>query len=162
MNALRKRQLFFLAKFFAIFVFLHALLYLFPPVFMQEAVAALEADWLGLPREGHLLFVDSQAFAITASCTGLVAGFILAAIVFALKKPGLKEKTAIAVLGLAALLLANLARVYLVLLAALAYGVRWAEAMHFFSWFVMAGLVIAIWYYGASRAYKKKSLDGFL
>jgi exosortase/archaeosortase family protein len=91
-----------------------------------------------------------------------VAGFILIAIIFALKKPELKDNIAIAVLGSAALLLINLLRVYLVLLAAISFGVQWAEAMHFFSWFVMAALVIGIWYYSVTRVYKKKNLDGFL
>ena len=159
---MRRKQVIFLAKFLAIFAVLHLLLYLFDLSPLQEAIASLEAGWLGLAVSGDLVFVAGQAFAITPSCTGLVASFILIAVIFALKKPELKEKIAIAVLGSAALLLLNLLRVYLVLLAALSFGVQWAETLHFFSWFVMAALVIGIWYYGVTKVYKKKSLAGFL
>ena len=160
---MEKKQLVFLAKFFLIFFALHTVMYFLPQVScLQDFIASFEAGLLGLPFEGDQIFIGRQAFAITASCTGLVASFILIAVIFALKQPELKEKIAIAVLGSAALLLINLLRVYLVLLAALSFGVQWAEALHFFSWFVMAGLVIGIWYYGVTKVYKKKSLAGFL
>ena len=159
---MRRKQVIFLAKFLAIFAVLHLLLYLFDLSFLQNAIASLEAGWLGLEALGDLVFVAGQPFAITPSCTGLVASFILAAVVFALKRPGWKEKIATYLIGTLTLLLINLLRVYLVLLAAIAYGVAAAEALHLASWFAMSALIIALWYYSTTRIFRIKSFDGFL
>ena len=161
-KSVRRKQVIFLVKFLAIFAVLHLLLYLFDLSPLQESIASLEAGWLGLEASGDLVFVGGQAFAITPSCTGLVASFILAAVVFALKKPGGKEKVATYLIGTLALLLINLLRVYLVLLAAIAYGVAAAEALHVASWFVMSALIIGLWYYSTTRIFRVKSFEGFL
>jgi hypothetical protein len=57
-KAMQKKQLVFLAKFFAIFIALHTLMYFLPQVScLQGYIAALEAGLLGLPFEGELIYI---------------------------------------------------------------------------------------------------------
>jgi exosortase/archaeosortase family protein len=159
---LKKKQVLFLVKFLAIFIVLQALLFLVDISFLQAGIASLEAGWVGGQSLGSLVYLQGMPFDISPSCTGLVASFILAAVVFALKKPGLKEKAVTFVIGTIALLLVNLLRVYLVLSVASAFNLYLAEVLHIVSWFVMAGLIIALWYYATTRIYKIRDFDGFL
>jgi len=160
-NQLDKRVV-FLLKFFAIFSVLHYLLLVVNLRPMQEFIAKSQAMLLNLTYDGTLVRIGSETFEITPSCTGLVSSIILAAIVFSLKKPGLKSKTATLAIGVIFLLAANYVRVYFVLLSAIAFGGRAAEAVHIITWFLTAALVIVVWYYGTKRIAKVKEFNDFL
>ncbi|MBS3059633.1 MAG: hypothetical protein J4224_04380, partial [Candidatus Diapherotrites archaeon] len=75
---------------------------------------------------------------------------------------GLKSKTATLAIGVIFLLAANYVRVYFVLLSAIAFGGRAAEAVHIITWFLTAALVIVVWYYGTKRIAKVKEFNDFL
>ena len=142
-----KKNIEFLAKFFVIFAALQGVIMVAPLGALNEWIAGVEAGMLSLEREGNTLDGGEANYVISNSCTGLVSGSILAAIVFALKKPELKKKMVVFLAGAAALFAVNLVRVYFVVLGGLEFGFEFAELLHSISWFVMSGLIIAMWYY---------------
>lgn len=162
MKKLKKKAFIFFIKFMVIFFFLHALIYFIDISWLQNSIAALTAQALNLRFEGSRIFIQEQVFEISKSCTGLISSFILSAIIFSLKKPEFKVKVITYAIGTIALLLINLFRVFVVLVAGIYYGVFMAEALHVLSWFVMSGLIIALWYYFNQRIFAIKSFEGFL
>ena len=136
----------FLAKFFIIFGVLQTIIYFAPITPLNAWIAGFEGSLTGLESEGIRISSENANFIITNSCTGLVSGSILAAIVFGLRKPELKLKAGIFLAGAAALFLVNLARIYFVVAAGLAVSAGFAETLHTVSWFVMSGAIIALWY----------------
>jgi len=141
-----KKSIEFLVKFFVIFAVLQAIIWVAPLGALNEWITGFEAGLLGLEHSGNELFSFDAKYIISNSCTGLVSGSILAAIVFALKKPELKKKIGIFLIGLALLFAINLIRVYFVVLAGVKYGFDAAELLHTISWFVMSGLIIGVWF----------------
>lgn len=137
----------FLIKFFVIFGVLQSIIWIAPLKPLNEWIAGLEANALFLERDGNAVITKNAHYSITNSCTGLVSGSILAAIVFALKKPELKKKIVVFVLGANVLFLVNLVRVYFVVLGGVKFGFEFAELLHIFSWFLMSALIILLWYY---------------
>jgi exosortase/archaeosortase family protein len=91
-----------------------------------------------------------------------VSSAILAAIIFSLRRPKLKKKAVMFLLGMAALLLLNLARVYIVLLAGMKYGIYAADILHILSWFAMAAFIIAIWMVATKKMARVKSYSELL
>ena len=159
---MEKKYFLFLAKFFAIFIVLHTLIYFVDLSWLQNSIAGFEAGLLNIPVQEQFVQVNSDVFEVSQSCTGLISSFILAAIVFSLKKPELKTKAVLFTLGSITLLLVNLVRVYLVLLAAQLYGLMAAHWLHVLSWFAMSALIIALWFYLTANYLKIKSFQGFL
>jgi exosortase/archaeosortase family protein len=121
---------------------------------LQNFIASFEAGLLGLESVTNAIQAGGGIFIIAANCTGLVSASILAAVVFSLKKPEFKKKLLVFVAGSFALMLLNLARLYLVLLVATSFGLIWAETVHTVSWFTTAALVLAAWYFGTKRIAK--------
>ena len=109
---LGKRELFFFAKFFLIFFVLEAAINYFGFPALEKFIASTQASFLGLPSSENLVFVTEGTFVINPSCTGLVSASVLAAIIYALKKPGLKEKTLIFLAGASLLIFINYFRVF--------------------------------------------------
>lgn len=136
----------FVLKFFLLFGVMETALFMADISFLEGAITSFEAAVLGLPYAGNMVLVNGQAFRINESCTGLASGIMLASIVFALRKPGIREKAGIFIAGFAALFCLNLARVCLVLLSAELYGAGFAEMLHVASWFAAAGLVLLLWH----------------
>ncbi len=149
-----RKELVFLAKFFAIYFVLQWLVLAAPLGALQQLIAAVEAGWLGLNTAGNIVQAGNGFFEISASCTGLVSASVLAAVVFSLKKPAAKEKVVLFAVGAVVLFLLNFARVYLVLAIAIGYGVELAELAHTVSWFSTAVLVLILWYVGTKRLAK--------
>ena len=149
-------------KFFLIYFLLQAAIQLSPLQPLQEFIAGIEAGALGLESQGSNIYTSSGLFVITASCTGLVSASVLAAIIFALKKPRLKTKVALFVGGTIALFLLNLARVYLVLLVAIRFGAETAGIAHTVSWFSTAAFILALWYLGVKRIAGIKDFAGLM
>ena len=82
---LTKAELFFLAKFFLIFSALEAGINYFGFEGLQSFIASSEAALLGLKSAGNLVFLQGgEIFEVSPSCTGMVSGGILFAIVFSL------------------------------------------------------------------------------
>lgn len=155
-NKFKSKALNFTIKFFIIFAILYALLFILDFSAIENWLASLEAGFLGLQAFGSQVLVGESVFSITESCIGLFSGMVLAAIVFACKKPGLKLKAGIAALGIVLLFLINIARVYFVLLAGKLYGLQTAELLHTLSWLAMTAVIIAVWYYLTKRLSGKK------
>ncbi len=155
-----KKIVFFLVKFFLIFVIAQSLIefaYLAP---LNESIAGISAGVLGLERNGSEVLIGSSNFVVTNSCTGLVSAAILGSIIFALRRPDFKKKLALFLGGAIIILLVNVPRVMLVLLSAKA-GFD-AELVHEFTWFVMSGVVLAIWYFGTKKMEKVKEFRELL
>ncbi|MCX6798520.1 MAG: exosortase/archaeosortase family protein [Candidatus Diapherotrites archaeon] len=141
-----KKAALFLAKFFVIYGALQALLLAAPLGPLLQWIAATEAGALGLQSSGNEIIFSGFSLLIGQNCSGLMSGSVLAAIVFSLRRPGLRKKIALALGGAAALFIVNLARLYFVLLWAMDFGAGSAEAAHTATWFLMAGAIFAIWY----------------
>lgn len=142
-----KPRVLFLLKFFSIFLVLQSIIVVAPLSGLNEWIAKFEAGALNLESRGNTVFTGNAGYVITNSCTGLISGSILAAIVFSLKKPEPKKKTTVFFAGAVILFIINLLRVYIVILGGVIYGFGFAENLHVTSWFVMSAIIIAIWYY---------------
>ncbi|MDO8660572.1 MAG: exosortase/archaeosortase family protein, partial [Candidatus Woesearchaeota archaeon] len=88
--------------------------------------------------------------------------FILAGVIFALRKPELKTKFIMFFAGTLVLLVANVFRIYFVLLAGKEFGVPIAELFHTISWLAMSGIILFFWYYATIRLTGIKNFEGFL
>lgn len=157
-----KKSFVFLSKFFAFFGFFQWMLFVVDTSWLQNFLAGIEAGLLGLARNGNILFIGREAYAIVPSCTGLVSAIVLGAIVFSLKKPSMKEKTGIFSIGVIVLLLVNIVRVYIVLLVGKEFGVQAADTVHVATWFAMSGAIIWAWYFFTKKMTGIKNFDGFL
>lgn len=142
-----KKAIVFLAKFFAIYAVLQFLILAAPIQGLQQSIAWLEGNAFGLETEGSLILFNGHSFEIVANCTGLVGISVLAAIVFALRKPEFKKKAMLFGLGALILFPLNLLRVYLVLLAATSFNPDAAEALHVATWFTTSAAILLLWYY---------------
>ena len=162
LEMIEKKQAVFLLKFFALFGLAHFLLYAVDISFLQAVLAKTEAGLLGLRSNESLVFISKQAFEITPSCTGLVSGITLGALVFSLKKPEMKKKLPIFLAGAAGLFILNFLRVYFVLLSGIWYGVGVAESVHVASWLAMTAGIIGSWYFLTKKITGIKDFDGFL
>jgi exosortase/archaeosortase family protein len=157
-----EKEAFFLLKFFAIFVFLELLLYIIGFESLQIMIAKSQAKVLNLVSEGNNIFSDSGIFEINPSCTGLVSGIILAAIVFSLKKPDLPKKLVVLVSGALVLFVINYFRVLVVIWSGIEFGMQVAEAVHVVSWFSTTFFVFGIWYYFTKFISGVKNFDDFI
>ena len=162
MEKYRKKELAFLIKFFLIYGLLQTIIYFAPLNFITESIAAFEAYLLGLESKGSKIIFDTMTFVINNSCTGLVSASVLAAIVFSLKKPGVKKKLIIFVPCAVLLFIVNLFRVYLVIITGIKFGSSAAEIMHVLSWFLMSGVIIALWYIATKKVLGSKSFSELL
>lgn len=158
----RRRELWYLLKFFLIFAAAEAMLFYLDFSALEGFIAQSAATWLALPSSGNLIFLKDGALEINSQCTGLVSSSVLGAIVFSLRKPGLKQKTAIFLAGFFLLLVLNYFRVFLVVWAGKAYGIGTGEIVHVASWFTTALLVIGLWYYFTKRITGTRDFSGFL
>jgi len=157
-----RENVLFVVKFFAIFGVLHLLLYIAPLGFLKNGIAALEAGALGLRYENSRIFFDSGSFEINESCTGLVSGIILFAVVFSLRRPEIGKKTILFLVGFAVLLAANLLRIYAVLAVALQFGAEFAETLHTVTWLSTAALILLLWYYLTKKVAKIRNFGELL
>lgn len=147
----------FLVKFFVIFGVANILIEFANLSVLTNLLAHLTGGLLGLSVSASTILAGSQAFVITNSCTGLVSASVLGAIIFSLRKPSFGIKLALFLWGSIALLIFNIPRIMLVLVAARA-GLD-AELIHEATWFVMSAIVLAIWYFGTKRITKVRDFS---
>lgn len=146
----------FLAKFFFIFAILTIIIELLDLSVFTGWLASVSSMPFGLEAQGNVMTINGQQFAVTNACTGLMSASILAAVIFALKKPEMKKKIVIFLVGLVVLLVANIPRIMLVLWTA-TLGLD-AGLVHTLTWFLMSALILLLWYYG-TKLYAK--IDDF-
>ena len=151
-----------MAKFALLYIVLQAAIQFSPLGPLENAIASIEAGWLGLENEGSLIHTSNGLFEINASCTGLVSASVLAAVIFALKKPKLKKKIAVFLAGGISLFVLNFVRVFVVLLVAQIWGSGAAEIVHTVSWISTAALVLTVWYFGMKKIAKVKDFSSLL
>lgn len=152
-----KKIIVFLAKFFAIFIILETLINLIDLSLLTNLLASVIAPLFNLPYLKNVIFTDSSHFVISNSCTGLVSLAILIAITLPLKAMELKKRIGIIVIGAIFLLLLNIPRIALVILASM-NGFN-AELVHELTWFLMSVLILIIWYYGIKLIQKEKDFS---
>lgn len=157
-----KKQIEFLIKFWAIFLVAEATLNYLSVKGLQQAIATKIGYLLGLETNGYFIYVNDGVFEINASCSGLVSASILGAVIFSLKKPALKEKIIVFLVGSLVLVSLNFFRVLLVVWVGYAYGLSVAEFVHVISWFATTFFVLACWYYFTKKITKVKDFSGFL
>jgi len=163
MGLLTKAELFFLAKFFIIFSALEAGINYFGFEGLQGFIAASQAALLGLRSAGNLVYLQGGGiFEVSPSCTGMVSGGILFAIVFSLKKPQIWKKAIIFLAGAILLLILNYFRVIAVLWTGKAYGAGAADIVHVASWFSTTLFVLALWYYFTKKITGAKDFSDFM
>ncbi len=158
----REKALVFLVKFFVVYAALQILIVLLPLGFLENGIALLEANALGLQAEGNTIFLDSNAFQIVPNCTGLAGISVLASIIFALRRPELKKKVLLLAFGALALFPLNLLRLYIVLLAAISFGPEMAEGLHVASWFAVSAAIILLWYWLTKKVARAKDFSSLL
>ncbi len=156
------KEIGFLAKFSLIFAAGELLLLKVGAAPLQEFIASTQASIFGLESLGNLIVLRGGALEIVPSCTGLVSGTILAAIIFSLRKPEMKEKIITFLAGLAVLLALNYLRLIFVVWVAKDFGLAEAEFAHVVSWFATTAFVIGVWYFATKRVAGVKSFSGFL
>ncbi len=161
-NEFSRKALFFLLKFFAIYAVLQLLILNAPIESLKEWIAFIEAQGLGLESVGNRVLFQGHGFEIVANCTGLMGISVLAAIVFALRKPDLKRKAVLFAFGAMVLFPLNLVRVYFVIWAALSFGIQFSEAIHVLTWFLSAGLILGLWYYLTKKVASVKDFSSLL
>ena len=159
---LKEGEIVFLAKFFAIFLALEAIVNILDFSALQEFIAKSLAAVLDLRSSHSTVFVQGGSFEINASCTGLVSSSVLAAVVFSLKKPDIRSKAIIFISGSLLLLLLNYLRVLVVLWAGKEFGTAAAEALHIASWFTTTAFVLGLWYYFTKKVTGSKSFADFM
>lgn len=142
----------FLIKFFAIFFILTTIIELLDLLFFTEWLAFVSSMPFKAIVVSNMVFVNGGNFLVTNSCTGLVSASILAAIIFSLKKPLIRQKLLLFLLGTGILLVLNIPRLMLVLWSA-SVGID-AELVHVITWFFMSAFILIIWYYGTKRIAK--------
>ncbi|MEK6958651.1 MAG: archaeosortase/exosortase family protein [archaeon] len=156
----KEKLLWFLAKFFGIYFALTILIELADLSFLTQAIAKIAGDALGMAVSGSIVQINGHTYTISNSCTGLASASILAAVIFSLKKPELVKKVMLFIAGTLILLLANIPRVMLVLVAAKA-GFD-ANMVHTLTWFLMSAIILLIWYYGTKKMGKVKDFSELL
>jgi exosortase/archaeosortase family protein len=159
---IEKREAFFILKFFAIFLILELALHIIGFEQLQNMIAKSQAKVFNLVSEGNNIFLDAGVFEINPSCTGLVSGIILAAIIFSLKKPDLPKKIFILISGSLVLFVINYFRVLIVIWAGIEFGMQAAEAVHVVSWFSTTFFVFGAWYYFTKLVSGAKNFDDFI
>lgn len=152
----QKKNLLFVLKFFVIFLTTSTLISFANLQTLTSGIAFLEAKMLSLPYYDNLVKIDGEIFEINNHCIGLLSIAILASVVFALRKPELKKKVKIFLIGAIALFPINIIRVAFVLLIGKNFGAEFAEIMHTISWFVMTGIIMLLWYYSTAKEIGKK------
>ena len=136
----------FLLKFFIIFFVISTLIEFLDLSYLREFITYISATYTGVAFSGSIISIGLTKFVVVNSCTGLVSGAILIALLFAGRKPTLQKKLLLTVFGVCLLLIVNIPRVMLVLISA-KVGFD-AELVHTLTWFLMSGLVLVVWYYG--------------
>ena len=157
-----KKAVLFLVKFFAIYAVLQFLILALPLEFFETGIAGIEAAATGGKAYGNMIELHGHSFQIVPNCTGLVGISVLASIIFALRRPKIKKKIALLAVGAAILFPLNLLRVYFVLSASILFSPGIAEALHIATWFLVAGAILAIWYYLTKRIAKVKNFPELL
>lgn len=147
----------FVVKFFLIFFVFSFVVEILSLSWLTEFIAWLSASIIGLDANGAVVYVKWSSFIVGNACTGLMSASILAATIFALRKPTLDKKVGLFLIGLAILLVINIPRVSLVLLSA-AYGFD-ANLVHELTWFLMSGVILLIWYFGTKKLFDVKDFS---
>lgn len=154
-----KKIILFLAKFFALFFICYGLLFAANPIGVESGIAQFEAGLIGAQSSENKIAIGEKIFVINESCTGLVSVAILFAIVFALRKPELASKIRIFIAGAIVLMLLNLARVYIVLYAAINFGFADADFLHSITWVATAAIILALWYFATKKISKVEKFN---
>ncbi len=157
-----KKTLLFLIKFTLIFSVLHFLVWTIPTTFIQKWIALIQANAFNLPVEGNLMFIETQKILINPSCTGLVSISIIAAIIFSLSKPEIKQKIKIFLAASAIMFVLNLIRIYFVLWVGINYGVHLISIVHEISWMATALFIVMLWYYFTKKIAKVEEFNELL
>lgn len=138
----------FLLVFFGVFGLGYALLLVFPPIGLENALAGFTAKSLGLQVEGNRIFVEEDVFVVGESCTGLLSGLMLAGIVFGAGTGSVQKKIAVVLLGAAVLFVLNAMRLLGVVATGQAFGFEAAHLVHIASWFCVSIAVIGLgWFH---------------
>ncbi|MFH0954997.1 MAG: exosortase/archaeosortase family protein [Candidatus Micrarchaeota archaeon] len=153
----QKILLLFLAKFFLVYFLLQFLIVIADFSRLNDSLASFEAGLLNLPFAQNQILVPSGVFQIDNQCTGLASAAILAAVIFAVKKPDLKTKLKLWIACGFVLFVLNLLRLYVVLWMGKHYGIATADIVHTASWISTAVLILAVWYFLTKKIAKVRN-----
>ncbi|MFA5763663.1 MAG: hypothetical protein WC915_02535 [archaeon] len=158
---MKNKMLIFLVKFFILFFVLSELINFLDLSFFLNIITKISASYLNLQFIGNQIFIGSNIFIVTNSCTGLVSASILAAVIFALKKPKIHQKLKLFIFGTLLLLVINVPRIILILFIAKATSID-PDLVHTLTWFLMSFIILIIWYFGTKSVAKIKEFDELL
>jgi len=152
----------FFGKFFIIFSAIQFFVFTADFSLLQNFIAGTQSDFLGLDHLNNFIFVKNGIFAIVPLCTGVVSASVLAAIIFSLRKPGLKEKILVFFAGFIVLIVLNYFRVLLVVWTGKEFGIEIADWLHVLTWVSTTIFIIGIWFVFTKRITGVKNFEGFL
>jgi exosortase/archaeosortase family protein len=135
----------FLFRFFLIFILAEFTLYYFPPIPYQEWLASSMGEWFSLPTHEIWVPVTNGNFEITPSCTGITSAALFVGLVYGFPRLP-KNKGMVALAGVFLLLVLNYFRLLLVIGTGEIISLPAAELVHVFSWFVLSGIALGMWF----------------
>jgi len=155
-----QRNLKFLLKFLGVFFVLYLIVNLFSIEFLQDSIALYLANFLHAAYSSHYVFINDHVFEIAPDCTGVISTIMLASILIALKKPTVKQKLLLLLLGILLIFPLNFLRLVFVLgVAKIAFEL--SNIAHAVSWFLMGFFVVSLWFFIIERVYKIKVDESF-
>lgn len=151
-----KELAFFILKFFLIFFIIEFIVLNINIYFFNSFLAFINGSYLGLFVQGNVILLNNTKFVIDNSCTGLVSVAMLVGLTLPLKVL-LKKKLNFLFFGALLLLVINFFRIFfLLILARIGFD---ADLIHTLTWFVMSGIVIAMWYFFIKIILKAKNFS---
>lgn len=146
----------------AIFLVLQEILVWIDLTLLKNGLAQFSGNLLGLAVDQNRVMVPTGSFEIDNLCTGLLSVSVLAAVVFSLSKPRLKQKILLFAAGGIVLFLFNIPRLILVLWIGKEFGLAAAELVHHVSWVSTSVLILAAWCVGTKRIANIKNFGELL
>ena len=156
----------FLIRFFGVYLLFYALLLAWEPTIINNSIASIESGLLHLSGivhtiHGNSIVVNAVPFEINSTCTGISSISMLLGLIFAVPRMKAKNRLYVFIVAASALIAFNMIRIYIVLWIAL-ISAEFAETLHVVSWFIVAGLVLWLWYVATLKFEGEKSIMALL
>jgi len=107
---------------------------------------------------GNVIIIGGSSFNIISACTALVAFILLAVLVLTTRRMSLKERIKIFLIGSLIVYLANILRIFVLVVVYMQFGEYYFDAVHLVFWHIVSTLFVAITWIVLVEFYKIKSV----
>ncbi len=104
------------------------------------------------------LLVNSQSFSFIPACIALPAYYLLFFLILGTKDLSLKKSAKLSFVGSILILVMNIIRVDILIMAFLEFGKRWFDSVHLFFWKFVSGIYVALVWIFLTKKYKIKTI----